>query len=116
MGWTSAEVSSNCLDGKWVYLPKRLWLTANQIWEWAILSDKEKMRWAIMTENAIKTQPYSLIARESARNENNELEEKKGYRTSLNDNNLLFIVYPDNNPVVTAGSHLSYLEKKSTVI
>ena len=25
--------SSNRSDGKWVYLPKRLWLTANQIWE-----------------------------------------------------------------------------------
>ena len=64
-----------------------------------------------MTEDAIKKQPYSLAARESAKNENNELEEKQVYRKSLNDNNLLFTVYPENNPVVASGPHLTDLEK-----
>ena len=52
-----------------------MWLTYDQVWNWVALSDKEKLRWAIMTEDALKTQQYSKVACASAKSDEEDEEE-----------------------------------------
>ena len=94
-------------------------MNSKQFWNWIALSDREKLRWAIMTEDAVKNQPYSKAARASAESYEEEEEPDQVtmsktspvYRKALNDNDLLFNVYPDKKSTVVSDVLLSRLEK-----
>ena len=81
-----------------------MWLTQNQVWEWYALSDREKIRWAIMTEDAVKMIPFSEQARLSSLITEEHMDPTKlsgdvtpPHRTSMNSNNLLLDVYDQEN-------------------